>query len=106
MPLSSDNASFLLPGPYIVCPLNSEGFNPTPLTLPSFCPSPQVGVFASRGESLSVVEYSELDPSVASAPDPEATDGTLMYNWGNICMHYFSTKWLLKVCSGVSYAFI
>ncbi len=59
----------------------------------------QVGVFAQRGESLStltVVEYSELDPAVATAPDPD-TPGCLMYNWGNICMHYFSTAWLQRV---------
>jgi len=55
-------------------------------------------VFASCGEALTVLEYSELDPAVASAADPEAADGTLMYNWANICMHFFSTEWLLKVC--------
>ena len=54
-------------------------------------------MFASRGEALTVLEYSELDPAVSSAVDPEAADGTLLYNWGNICMHYFSTEWLLKV---------
>ena len=73
------------------------GFHPQHNLCSCRSPPPQVGVFASRGPSLSVVEYSELDPAVASAADPEASDGTLMYNWGNICMHYFSTKWLLKV---------
>lgn len=57
----------------------------------------QVGVCASRGDALTVLEYSELDPAVASAPDPGSADGALMYNWGNICMHYFSTRWLDKV---------
>lgn len=55
----------------------------------------QVGVFASRGDALAVLEYSELDPAVASAQNPAT--GRLMYNWSNICMHYFSVDWLSRV---------
>lgn len=36
-----------------------------------------------------------MDPAVACAADPAS--GTLMYNWSNICMHYFNVQWLVKV---------
>jgi UDP-N-acetylglucosamine/UDP-N-acetylgalactosamine diphosphorylase len=39
-----------------------------------------------------VLEYSELDPTTASATNPGT--GKLFYNWSNICMHYFSLTWL------------
>ena len=42
-----------------------------------------------------MLEYSELDPAVASAQNPAT--GRLMYNWSNICMHYFSVDWLSRV---------
>lgn len=37
----------------------------------------------------------------ASAPDP--TTGTLLFNWSNICMHFFAVDWLNQVrhaCNG------
>jgi len=55
----------------------------------------KVGVFATRGGELSVVEYSELTPEQASACDPNT--GELQFKWSNICMHYFSVSWLQKV---------
>lgn len=27
--------------------------------------------------------------------------GTLLYNWSNICMHYFSVEWLHKVADAL-----
>lgn len=61
-------------------------------------PEEKVGVFVNLPEGrLGVVEYSELDPETASAPDPHTNGETLMYNWGNICMHYFKTAWLQEV---------
>jgi UDP-N-acetylglucosamine/UDP-N-acetylgalactosamine diphosphorylase len=41
-----------------------------------------------------VLEYSELDPAQAAAVDPAT--GRLLYNWSNICMHYFSIDWLSR----------
>jgi len=55
-------------------------------------PEEKVGVFARRGGRLEVVEYSELDPTESSAIDPET--GMLLYNWSNICLHYFDRRWL------------
>ncbi|KAG1673574.1 hypothetical protein FOA52_003874 [Chlamydomonas sp. UWO 241] len=65
-------------------------------------PEEKVGVFASRGGALAVLEYSELDPAVASASDPESTSGALLYNWSNICMHYFSVAWLSRVAQSLA----
>ncbi len=45
--------------------------------------------------SLAVLEYSELDPALASATNPAT--GQLYYNWSNICMHYFAVPWLRTV---------
>eukprot|EP00879_Flechtneria_rotunda_P014409 GHRR01015056.1.p1 GENE.GHRR01015056.1~~GHRR01015056.1.p1 ORF type:complete len:409 (+),score=142.06 GHRR01015056.1:496-1722(+) len=66
-------------------------------------PTERVGVFAqdSRGR-LQVLEYSELDPAIASAIDPET--GNLYYNWSNICMHYFSIPWLVSAAEQLSAA--
>eukprot|EP00798_Chlamydomonas_sp_ICE-L_P026929 gene26929-4552_t len=64
-------------------------------TVAKASPEERVGVFASRDDRLSVVEYSELDPAKASAVDPSS--GTLYFNWSNICMHYFTAAWLRKV---------
>eukprot|EP00195_Chlamydomonas_chlamydogama_P005792 CAMPEP_0202904818 /NCGR_PEP_ID=MMETSP1392-20130828/31237_1 /ASSEMBLY_ACC=CAM_ASM_000868 /TAXON_ID=225041 /ORGANISM="Chlamydomonas chlamydogama, Strain SAG 11-48b" /LENGTH=471 /DNA_ID=CAMNT_0049592643 /DNA_START=73 /DNA_END=1488 /DNA_ORIENTATION=- len=62
-------------------------------------PEEKVGVFASRDGALTVVEYSEIDPQQACAVDPAS--GKLLYNWSNICMHYFSISWLLQVHSKI-----
>uniref|UniRef100_A0A7R9V7G0 UDP-N-acetylglucosamine diphosphorylase n=1 Tax=Chlamydomonas euryale TaxID=1486919 RepID=A0A7R9V7G0_9CHLO len=64
-------------------------------------PGERVGVFASRAGALSVLEYSELDASVAGAPDP-ARPGRLLYNWANICMHCFSVGWLRGVADALA----
>lgn len=58
-------------------------------------PEEKVGVFARRGGGMEVVEYSELDPTEASAANPET--GILRYNWSNVCLHYFERSWLETV---------
>ncbi|KAG2490778.1 hypothetical protein HYH03_010701 [Edaphochlamys debaryana] len=69
-------------------------------------PEEKVGVFARRRadpsdpaspSSLAVLEYSELNPQLASATDPAT--GRLFFNWSNICMHYFSLPWLKKIAA-------
>jgi UDP-N-acetylglucosamine/UDP-N-acetylgalactosamine diphosphorylase len=63
----------------------------------------RVGVFAATGggdsnnkRRLCVLEYSELDPSLASAPGngKDDSDDPYLFNWANVCMHYFSVSWL------------
>lgn len=62
-------------------------------------PEEKVGVFVQMGGSLQVLEYSELDPTKASAVNPAT--GELFFNWSNICMHYFSVPWLQKVVASM-----
>ena len=58
-------------------------------------PEERVGVFARRGGRTAVVEYSELDPAVAASQDPGSS--ALLYNWSNVCMHFFRVAWLRAV---------
>lgn len=58
-------------------------------------PEEKVGVFAMRGQNVSVVEYSELGADLAEKRDPST--GQLLYNWSNVCMHYFRRDFLESV---------
>eukprot|EP01018_Ginkgo_biloba_P029263 Gb_31964 [translate_table: standard] len=60
-------------------------------------PQEKVGVFIQRGKggSLGVVEYSELDQSMAHAINQET--GRLRFNWSNVCLHMFSLDFLSQV---------
>ncbi len=46
-----------------------------------------------------MVEGSEMDPAAASAVDPAT--GDLLYNWSNICMHFFRVDWLQQITKEV-----
>lgn len=60
-------------------------------------PQERVGIFARRGKGgpLAVVEYSELDHSLAHAINQET--GRLRFNWSNVCLHMFSLEFLNEV---------
>ncbi|DBA82806.1 hypothetical protein WJX77_012241 [Trebouxia sp. C0004] len=58
-------------------------------------PEEKVGVFARREPHVEVVEYSEMDPQEAASVDPST--GELRYAWSNVCMHYFSTAFLVAM---------
>ncbi|KAL9680495.1 hypothetical protein QQ045_018374 [Rhodiola kirilowii] len=62
-------------------------------------PQEKVGVFVQRGKGgpVSVVEYSELDQSLAS----EINQGTgrLRYCWSNVCLHMFTLDFLKQVAN-------
>ncbi|XP_059625465.1 UDP-N-acetylglucosamine diphosphorylase 1 isoform X1 [Cornus florida] len=64
-------------------------------------PQEKVGVFVRRGKGgpLSVVEYNELDPSLAS----EINQGTgrLRFCWSNVCLHMFTLDFLNQVANGL-----
>ncbi|XP_021766552.1 UDP-N-acetylglucosamine diphosphorylase 1-like isoform X2 [Chenopodium quinoa] len=64
-------------------------------------PQEKVGVFVRRGKGgpLDVVEYSELDPSVASAVNQET--GRLRFCWSNVCLHMFTLDFLNSVANGL-----
>ncbi|PON37837.1 UTP--glucose-1-phosphate uridylyltransferase family [Parasponia andersonii] len=64
-------------------------------------PQEKVGVFVRRGKGgpLTVVEYSELDSSMAS----EINQGTgrLRFCWSNVCLHMFTLDFLNQVANGL-----
>jgi UDP-N-acetylglucosamine/UDP-N-acetylgalactosamine diphosphorylase len=64
---------------------------------PKTGPHEKVGVLCKRGGQYSVVEYSELDKERAEARDP--VTGELLFNAGNLCIHYYSVDFLAKHCS-------
>ncbi|KAI3455801.1 hypothetical protein Pfo_012464 [Paulownia fortunei] len=64
-------------------------------------PQEKVGVFVRRGKGgpVSVVEYSELDSSLASAINQET--GRLRFCWSNVCLHMFTLDFLNQVANGL-----
>ncbi|KAF4381308.1 hypothetical protein CsatB_001238 [Cannabis sativa] len=64
-------------------------------------PQEKVGVFVRRGKGgpLTVVEYSELDPTMASAINQGT--GRLRYCWSNVCLHMFTLDFLNQVANGL-----
>jgi len=61
-------------------------------------PHEKVGVVCNYNGKPKVVEYSEIDASIAEKID-ENDPNELAYRAGNICNHYFSVKFIEKVCS-------
>ncbi|KAJ6696043.1 UDP- GLUCOSE PYROPHOSPHORYLASE [Salix koriyanagi] len=64
-------------------------------------PQEKVGVFVRQGKGgpLIVVEYSELDQSLASAINQQT--GRLRFCWSNVCLHMFSLDFLNQVANGL-----
>ncbi|XP_027089026.1 UDP-N-acetylglucosamine diphosphorylase 1-like [Coffea arabica] len=64
-------------------------------------PQEKVGVFVRRGKGgpLSVVEYSELDPSLSSVINQQT--GRLRFCWSNVCLHMFTLDFLNQVANGL-----
>ncbi|XP_049821734.1 UDP-N-acetylhexosamine pyrophosphorylase-like protein 1 [Aethina tumida] len=57
-------------------------------------PEEPVGVICKVDEHIKVVEYSEIDPKLASLRNEL---GDLVFSAGNICNHFFTTDFLRKV---------
>ncbi|KAG2326760.1 hypothetical protein Bca4012_035672 [Brassica carinata] len=64
-------------------------------------PQEKVGVFVRRGKGgpLTVVEYTELDESMASATNQQT--GRLQFCWSNVCLHMFTLDFLNQVANGL-----
>ena len=63
---------------------------------PKAGPHEKVGVLCEVGGVHRVVEYSEMDKASAELRN---ADGSLSFNAGNICIHYFSRAFLEGPCS-------
>nr|CAD1834542.1 unnamed protein product [Ananas comosus var. bracteatus] len=64
-------------------------------------PQEKVGVFVQRGRGgpLTVVEYSEMEQSMAS--EINQITGRLRFCWSNVCLHMFTLDFLNQVASGL-----
>lgn len=65
--------------------------------VPKDYPEEKVGVFATKNGKLCVVEYSELPPHLATKEDD--TTKKLMFNAGNIAIHFYTTEFLQELAT-------
>ncbi|KAJ3334356.1 UDP-N-acetylglucosamine pyrophosphorylase [Blyttiomyces sp. JEL0837] len=63
-------------------------------SVPKSSPHEPVGVICLRNNKFGVVEYSEIDKSIAEAKTPS---GGLLYNAANIANHFYTTEFLKRV---------
>jgi len=89
-----DNALARLGDPLFVGYCCEQGADCGARVVAKAYPEERVGVFARRAGAVQVVEYSELHPEQACGVGP---DGQLLYNWGNVAMHFFTRAFLKKV---------
>lgn len=90
-----DNALIKLADPLFLGHCHSQQTDCGARVVAKAHPEEKVGVFARRGAHVEVVEYSEMDPQEAASVDPST--GELRYAWSNVCMHYFSTAFLVAM---------
>jgi UDP-N-acetylglucosamine/UDP-N-acetylgalactosamine diphosphorylase len=97
---SVDNALVRLGDPVFAGFCKESGIQCGARVVAKAYPEEKVGVFARKCGRLVVVEYSELDVAQATSVDPDT--GLLLYNWSNVCLHYFERQWLENVAARLS----
>ncbi|CAN1828535.1 UDP-N-acetylglucosamine diphosphorylase 1 [Linum perenne] len=96
-----DNALVRVADPTFVGYFIDKGVSAAAKVVRKAYPQEKVGVFVRRGKGgpLTVVEYSELDQSLASAVNQQT--GRLRFCWSNVCLHMFSLDFLNQVANGL-----
>lgn len=94
---SVDNALVRVADPLFLGYVIEKGASCAAKVVKKAYPQEKVGIFACRGKGgpLAVVEYSELDPSLAHAINQ--VSGRLRFNWSNVCLHMFSLDFLNEI---------
>ncbi|CAI0401536.1 unnamed protein product [Linum tenue] len=96
-----DNALVRVADPTFVGYFVDKGVSAAAKVVRKAYPQEKVGVFVRRGKGgpLTVVEYSELDQSLASAVNQQT--GRLRFCWSNVCLHMFTLDFLNQVANGL-----
>ncbi|KAK4754343.1 hypothetical protein SAY87_002447 [Trapa incisa] len=96
-----DNALVRVADPTFLGYFMEKGVSAAAKVVRKAYPQEKVGVFVRRGKGgpVTVVEYSELDPSMTSEINQET--GRLRYCWSNICLHMFTLDFLKQVADGL-----
>ncbi|XP_030550036.2 UDP-N-acetylglucosamine diphosphorylase 1 [Rhodamnia argentea] len=96
-----DNALVRVADPTFLGYFMDKGVDAAAKVVRKAYPQEKVGVFVRRGKGgpLTVVEYNELDPTLASAINQET--GRLRFCWSNVCLHMFTLDFLNQVANGL-----
>ena len=91
-----DNAIVRAADPVFLGYCLSAGADVGSKVCPKRGPHEKVGVLCKRNGAFAVVEYSEMD---AHSAELRAPSGELVFNAGNLCIHYYSTAFLDSACA-------
>lgn len=95
MVFAVDNAVCKVGDPNFVGYCMSEGADLGVKVVPKAGPDEKVGHLCTVGGKYMVIEYSEI----GDLKDNKNEDGSLMYNAGSVCIHYYSRSFLETKCS-------
>jgi len=90
-----DNPLIRVADPVFLGFMHESGADCAAKVVPKAYPEEPVGVMCLVEGKPGVMEYSEIDPSLRSALDPNTKE--LMYNYAHICINNFSRKFLQRV---------
>lgn len=91
-----DNCLVKVADPTFIGYCVSKGADCAAKSVPKSSPEEQVGVICLKNDKFSVVEYSEIDQSMAEQREP---NGQLTFNAANIANHFYTTEFLKQLDS-------